>query len=180
MQDNDHYKPSDDTFLLAGCLHDASGDAALEIGTGSGYIAALLKERFNKVVATDLNFDVFREARTCAKNVSFVCCDGSSAVSGIKFDLIVINPPYLPSETIDDITVDGGAGGIEVTLRMVKDTLRLLKPGGSMLVVSSSVADYHALMGELEKIGLKTGVVAEKSFDFEKIIVLKASSVYRV
>jgi len=36
------YKPAEDTFLLADVLSDARGDNALEIGTGSGYIASIL------------------------------------------------------------------------------------------------------------------------------------------
>ncbi|MGH9877981.1 MAG: methyltransferase, partial [Nitrososphaerales archaeon] len=113
MHRNDYYKPSEDTFLLAECLRDASGRTAMEIGTGSGYLSELLAKRFSTVVATDIDMDAIRQAKERVKDVTFVCCDSSYAITNMKFDLIVMNPPYLPSNEIMDMTVDGGEDGIE-------------------------------------------------------------------
>lgn len=153
MHKNDYYKPSEDTFLLAECLQNLSGENAMEIGTGSGYITNLLKESFKKVVATDIDLGAIKEARKKAKNVLFICCDSSSAITNVAFDLVVVNPPYLPSDTIGDVTVDGGKYGIEVTLQMVKDAKRLLKHEGRILIVTSSLANYDLLVNKLREVG---------------------------
>ncbi|MFQ5920556.1 MAG: HemK2/MTQ2 family protein methyltransferase [Nitrososphaerales archaeon] len=176
---NKPYRPSDDTFLLAESVEASGGRSALEVGAGSGYIAALLKERFGRVVATDISIEAIREAKARAGDVEFVCCDSASAISNARFDLIVMNPPYLPSDTMDDVTVDGGRGGIEVTLRMVRDSLPLLRrddgAGGRMLIVTSSLADHRKLEAKIKEMGLQTHIARRKKLAFEELMVLEAS-----
>lgn len=171
MKENDYYKPSDDTFLLAECVKNLSGDNALEIAAGTGYISDLLRKKFNVVVATDLNFNALKEAN---KSISLVCCDSISAIKNIMFDLIVINPPYLPSKKIDDLSVDGGKDGIEVTLKMLEDARELIKDNGTIFVVTSSLAKYDGLLKHMRKLGYRTEVIARKKLDFEELLVISA------
>ena len=171
---NDYYKPSDDTFLLAECLQNASGRSALEIGTGSGYICELLTKRFKTVVATDIDLNAIRHAKEHVRDVMFVCCDTSSTITNIKFDLIVMNPPYLPSDAIKDVAVDGGKDGIEISTRMVTDSVRLLHKDGKIMMVVSSLANYRLLMERLHELGLKTSIIGERKLGFEEIMVLQA------
>ena len=180
MHRNDYYKPSDDTFLLAECLQNISGRSAMEIGTGSGYICRLLKTRFKRVVATDINMDAIKQAKDRVDGVTFVCCDSSSAISNMRFDLIVMNPPYLPSDEIKDVTVDGGRDGIEVATRMVRDSIRLLHPGGRILIVASSLANCNMLIERLHELGLKTSIISKKKLAFEEIMILEGSVSPRV
>jgi len=147
----------------------------MEIGTGSGYISNLLRDRFKQVVATDIDLGAIKETRKNAKNVLFVCCDSSSAITNVVFDLVVVNPPYLPSDTISDVTIDGGNYGIEVTLQIVKDVKRLLKHEGRILIVTSSLANYDLLINKLHQFGFKTDVINRKKLSFEEIIVLEVS-----
>ncbi len=175
MSGGDWYRPSDDTFLLAEVLGDASGSSALEIGTGSGYIAALLEQRFGRVVATDISAGAIGQTMKRTKKTEFVCCDSASAVSNIKFDLIVMNPPYLPSDRGSDPAVDGGAGGTEVTLRMVRDSVRLLGREGRMLIVTSSVADHQELVSRIRKMNLSTRIAGRKQLEFEELMVIEAA-----
>lgn len=172
---NDYYKPSDDTFLLAECLQDVSGRSAMEIGTGSGYLCELLTKHFKTVVATDIDPDTVRHAKELVEGVEFVCCDSSSAVTNIEFDLIVMNPPYLPSEGIKDVAVDGGQDGVEISTKMVADSLRLLHKDGRIMIVVSSLANYRLLMERLHDLGLKTEIIGERNLEFEEIMVLQAS-----
>lgn len=175
MSGEDWYRPSDDTFLLSESVENASGSSALEVGTGSGYIAALLERRFGRVVATDMSMEAIRQARTRAKDVEFVCCDSSSAISKTAFDLMVMNPPYLQSGGMSDLAVDGGAEGIEVTLRMVRDSLHLLSKHGRMLIVTSSLANHAALVQKIAEMGLTTRIIGRKRLAFEELMVLEAS-----
>ena len=138
---NDYYRPSNDTFLLAECAQNFGGESALEIARGTGYISNLLKEKFRSVVATDIDHDAIREVD---KSILLVCCDSASAIANIMFDLILINHPYLPSQGIHDLAVDGGKDGIAVTLKMLEDAIRLLRHNGTILLVTSSLANYDA------------------------------------
>jgi release factor glutamine methyltransferase len=172
---NDYYKPSDDTFLLAECLQNASGRSALEIGAGSGYICEILTKHFKTVVATDIDLDAITQAKENVRGVMFLCCDSSSAVTNMKFDLVVMNPPYLPSETIKDLAVDGGKDGIEISIKMARDAIRLLHGDGKIMIVVSSLANYRLLMERLNDLGLRTEIIGERKLGFEQIMVMQAS-----
>ncbi len=172
------YKPADDTFMLADAVNALHGDNALEIGTGSGYIAAILANRFNTVVATDLRLEalLYAKSNSSNRNVEFICCRNADAISNIIFDLIAINPPYLPSERIEDVTVDGGRKGIEVALEMLKSASRLLKDDGRIVMVVSSLAGYDELLSSLHSLGLYGYIISRKRYWFEDLILLEIRS----
>jgi len=54
------YPPSEDTFFLADYIKNVNGKSALDVGTGSGYLANILATSFSFVVATDLSFNVLK------------------------------------------------------------------------------------------------------------------------
>ncbi len=89
------YQPEEDTCLLldAALSEVKPGDRVLEIGTGSGTIAAELA-KVTDVVATDIN----PHAVSCAKTklLEVVQTDLFCGIKG-SFDLVVFNPPYLPT-----------------------------------------------------------------------------------
>jgi len=147
----------------------------MEIGTGSGYICELLTKHFKTVVATDIDLNAIKQAKERVKDATFVCCDSSSAITNMKFDLIIMNPPYLPSNEIKDITVDGGKDGIEVSSRMARDSVRHLHPSGKILMVASSLANYNLLIERLHGLGLETEIISRKKLAFEEIMVLQGS-----
>lgn len=164
------YKPSDDTFLLAECIKDLKGDSALDICTGSGYIAKILSKNFRIVVATDIDKCILKsDAR-----ISYICCNGASALKS-RFDIITINPPYLPSDMVSDITVDGGNEGIEVTLSLMKQCINLMHEKSRLFVVSSSLSNINKLL-DIEE--LETKIVKKKRLWFEELIVIEANLKY--
>lgn len=74
----------------------------LDMGTGTGAIAlALAHERPNwQIVATDINEDTLSVAMANAKNlglsnVKFLASDWFNNLTGLQFDGIVANPPYI-------------------------------------------------------------------------------------
>ena len=147
----------------------------MEIGTGSGYICEMLTKHFRTIIATDIDLNAIRQAKERVKDVTFVCCDSSSAITNMKFDLIVMNPPYLPSNEIKDVTVDGGEDGIEVSTRMIRDSVKLLHSNGKIMMVASSLANYNLLIERLHGLGLETEIVSSKKLAFEEIMILRAS-----
>lgn len=106
------YQPSDDTYLMLDSLVGYRGNSALEIGVGSGIILKELCKSFSVVVGTDIDLD----ALLCCNRLNrieadLICCDGAKALTPFqKYDLIVSNPPYLPTEDNDiyDKTIYGG------------------------------------------------------------------------
>lgn len=161
------YKPSEDTFLLAECIEHIKGDKALDICTGSGYIAYILSKNFKQVVATDIDFKTLLDAKR--DNISYICCDSCSCLN-TKFDLITVNPPYLPSDKIEDITIDGGKEGIEITLKIVDRCMHLMHENSRMFVVSSSLANINKL---LKIVKLNGKIVNSKRIGFEDIVIIE-------
>ena len=99
------YPPSEDTFFLADYIKNEKGEYALDIGTGSGYLAALLSKSFSVVVGTDLSFHVLKKSGYFTTNN--ICCNAADALKQ-QFDLIICNMPYLNTDEILDIRTDGG------------------------------------------------------------------------
>jgi release factor glutamine methyltransferase len=167
----DTYIPAEDTFFLAGHIAKESGHAALEIGTGSGYLAKILEKNFALVVATDIDLAALKSQENITQNN--ICCDGADALA-VKFDLVVCNLPYLPSDHITDKAVDGGHDGLVIPIRIIKSASTCLDPGGKMLLLTSSLANYQKLMEQLRELGFTVKVLAKKKLFFEELIILKA------
>jgi release factor glutamine methyltransferase len=156
-------------------LLDASGrrHAPLRIadlGTGSGAILlALLSELPNAIgIATDINLDALRMARHNAAQLGlagrahFIACDYASALAE-GLDLIVTNPPYIPSAEIAGLDIevrehdplralDGGTDGLDAYRVIAPEAARLLAPGGLLVVEvghdqSDDVADLMTAAG---------------------------------
>lgn len=127
------YPPAEDSHLLlrAALREVRPTDRVLEVGTGSGYVAASVLGRAANVVATDINPHAVECAR--ARGLAAVRTDLFAGLSG-PFDLVLFNPPYLPTlpeERIDDwleYALDGGPTGRAVIERFVADIGRVLSP----------------------------------------------------
>lgn len=145
------YRPAEDTFFLLEEVEKESlkGKRALEIGCGTCYIAAALAGAgAGLVVGCDI------EPAPEHGGAEAVRCDARALpFRDGSFDLVVFNPPYLPSEGIRDITVDGGRGGAEVPLMFLSAALRAVKRGGAVYFVVSSLTDTGSIEGFLKGSG---------------------------
>ena len=70
---SEQYVPDEDTFFLADYLKNETGKNALDIGTGSGYLAKILLEKFSKVIATDSKLKSLKQQKPKFPNL--VCCN---------------------------------------------------------------------------------------------------------
>jgi release factor glutamine methyltransferase len=163
------YAPAEDTFFLASFVEKERGESALEIGTGSGYLAQILQQNFGLVVATDIDFVALHEGKAQNK----VCCDAADALAQ-KFDLIICNLPYLPSDQITDSAVDGGKQGLQVPFKIIESASSRVRNGGKMLFLTSSLADYEKLMDAMSSRGFSASVLAKKKLFFEELIIVEA------
>jgi release factor glutamine methyltransferase len=117
----------------------------VDVGTGSGAIAlALKKERPQAtVLAIDRSPEAAEVARKNAQRLNLaidvVVGDLLQPVEGM-FDLVISNPPYIPSAEISSLppevrrepvlALDGGQDGLDVVRRLVKEAGSRLNPGG--------------------------------------------------
>ncbi len=171
------YQPEADTFLLlrAALSEVRPTDQVLEIGTGSGTIAAGLPEPA-RIITTDIN----PHAAACAreKGLEVIRTDLFAGICG-SFDLILFNPPYLPTlpeERIDDwleYALDGGITGREAIRRFAEGAGRLLAPGGRILLLISSLTGLAEVSAIFETHGYRVSAVAEEPIEDEILYVLR-------
>lgn len=92
-----------------------SGDRTLEIGTGSGYQAAVLAELGAKVCSIEKNPHLAGKARALLArlgyaNVDVICGDGSegyAAASPYQIILVTAASPHLPAALVDQMAEGG-------------------------------------------------------------------------
>ncbi|MGI0088840.1 MAG: HemK2/MTQ2 family protein methyltransferase [Nitrosopumilaceae archaeon] len=171
MAKTEYYSPAEDTIFIANHIQNEKGKYALDIGTGSGYLAQVLLPNFAIVVATDISFEATKVAYSVIENC--VCCDSANALCS-KFDLVVCNMPYLPSNEIADKTVDGLHEGLVIPLQIVKSAKHVIKKGGKMIFLTSSLANYKELLKQTEAIGFHVRLIATKKMFFEELILVEA------
>jgi release factor glutamine methyltransferase len=136
---------------------------AIDVGTGSGCIAcALACERPDlDVIAVDVSPAAAAVARDnaralgVAERVRVVAADLLECVRGPRADLIVSNPPYLPTATVPELepevraheprlALDGGPDGLALIRRIAATARRCLKPSGALALETAGDAQAEA------------------------------------
>ena len=167
---NDYYKPAEDTLFISDYLKNEKGTSALDIGTGSGFLAQVLSENFKLVMATDIDFSASKKAHEVIENC--VCCNAADAVNK-NFDLIVCNLPYLPSNELLDPTVDGLKEGVEIPYVIIKSASQRIRKGGKLVILTSSLANHTKLIEIIKSQGFDVRVAGKKKLFFEELILLE-------
>ncbi len=169
---NEYYKPDEDTFFLADNIQNEKGHAALDVGTGSGFLAKVLANNFELVIATDISFDALREAHKVVENC--ICCNSADALQ-YGFDLVVCNLPYLPSDQVADPTVDGLEEGLGITTEIIKSASNVVRKNGKLLYLTSSLANFQELIRRTERLGFSAKILSKKKLFFEELILVECT-----
>jgi len=148
------YEPREDTYLIKKYISnlDLTDKQVLEIGTGSGLIAETMLKKGANVTATDINPEALS---TLKSEITTVKSDLFENVEG-RYDLIVFNPPYLPEEDNNESSLKGsetwlgGAEGIEITEKFLRQAEDYLTSGGSCLLVMSSLSSIEGIVKEYD------------------------------
>lgn len=124
---------------------DVAGTEAidiLELGSGSGLTSVALARRNHRVTAVDRCPRATENTAENAKNngvvVRTVCSDwDASLVPGLAFDLVVTNPPFLPSPAPVFNHALWGGQNLCVVEAALQAAARRLKPDGRVLLMTS-------------------------------------------
>lgn len=137
-----------------------------DIGTGSGAILLALLHEIPEAfgVGTDVSLTALNTARDNAAALGlagrsgFVACSYAAALHG-PFDLIVSNPPYIPSGEIPKLSrevrehdphlaLDGGNDGYDAYRALIPQAAEHLAPGGALIVEAGQgqARDIETLM----------------------------------
>ncbi len=177
------YQPAEDTYLLlrAALAEAGLADRVLEIGCGSGFISLELGPKVARLLATDINPHAVRAAR--ARGIEVIRADLFKGIKG-KFDLILFNAPYLPTQPKErtgqwiDYALDGGENGRQTVDRFIEDLAGHLRPGGRALLLISSLTGLAEVLRTAKAAGFTAEVVADEGCFFERLYVLRLGTMY--
>ncbi len=160
--------PRQDTEILVEVVSKAAeGKSVLDLCTGTGCILLSLAKlcHLKRAVGTDISAEAVATAkknaqRLCAE-AEFFCGDLFQAVPQERFDIIVSNPPYIPSAVIDTLmpevrehepmsALDGDADGLKFYREISKNAGKYLNKSGQIFfeIGCEQGADVSALLKE--------------------------------
>jgi release factor glutamine methyltransferase len=181
------YPPQGDTFLLARELHGAGvrpGSRVLDLCTGSGLLAiTAARAGAGSVTAVDVGGPAVLAARLNARlrrvPVRVLHGDLFEPIEDEVFDVIVANPPYVPSAAeprgVRGRAWDAGRQGRAMIDRICARAPTAMAVGGMLLMVQSVLCGVEATLTSLRAAGLKASVVARRRQPFGPVMRSRAA-----
>lgn len=169
--------PRPDSETLIEAVLDHVGDrrygwriADLGVGSGCLLLTVLGELPGATGVGVDVSVAALRRARSNARalgfdrRTTFVRSDWGASMAG-PFDVVLCNPPYIPSAEIETlapevarheprVALDGGLDGMACYRALAPDLPRILAPGG-LAVVEIGVGQSDAVAALLKAAGLR-------------------------
>lgn len=177
--------PRPETELLAErAVKISAGKKVLDLCCGSGAVGIAVKaETDAEVWASDVSEEALAYARRNADEngteIRFVKSDLFSDLDG-TFDVIVSNPPYIPTDDIGKtdtevrdheprLALDGGPDGLDFYRRIIPEALSRLNPGG-VLLLEAGIGEAEAVRELLEGAGFKEMEIIKDLSGTDRII----------
>lgn len=163
------YEPAEDSFLLQKYVKKFAKGKVLDLCCGSGIQALTALENTKDVLAVDISKEAVNLCRK--KGINAIQSDLFDKIEE-KFDLIIINPPYLPKDEVDkefSLALSGGEKGNEIIGRFLKDAKKYLNKNGKILIVFSSLTPD--ILKLFKKYDYKYRKLEQLNYFFEKIYV---------
>jgi release factor glutamine methyltransferase len=189
------YPPQHDSLLLIDTLERAElaqGRRVLDLCTGSGVVAIAAAALGAASVTA---FDICPRAVRCSRGnairagvgVGVDVREGSwlGAMVLAPFEVVVANPPYVPTPPVPDHRViplaagpawawDAGIDGRIVLDPLCRSASSLLDDSGSMLLVQSALSGVEKSMNTLRSTGLDVEVIASQWVPFGPVLSARA------
>jgi len=179
----DVYEPAEDTFQLIEAIQLKRDDKVLEIGTGCGLISLICAKKGANVVCTDINpiaVELTKKNNLMNQNklngvLDVRLGDLFSVIDKFElFDIIVFNPPYLPTKPDERVlndwhekALDGGPDGLLQTKRFLEKVSDYLEKDGCGYFVFSSLSDRKKLEKYLTDAKLKYKIINSYKYNDE-------------
>jgi len=127
--------------LIALPNHQFSRAIDLGCGSGAGGLAVAAGREVKALYLTDINPTALAlagvNAAYAGRSASFAQSNLFAAVDG-QFDLILANPPYLADTAKRAYRDGGGTLGLELGLRIVRESIARLAPGGTLFLYTGA------------------------------------------
>lgn len=169
---------------LTGRRREPGQTTVVDVGTGSGAVALALAARARnaRIVGVDISRDALAVAarnrdRLGAESVEFVQGDMLTAIAG-SVDVIVSNPPYIPTSTLDSLAVevrrepavalDGGSDGLDHFRRLADQASERLAPGGALIVelmpeqMNAAISVARRVMGNIAAVSARLDLMGNR------------------
>jgi release factor glutamine methyltransferase len=183
LVDENVYEPAEDSFLFAENLPAKGFCRVADVGTGCGILSIVAAKRAREIVGIDLNPYAVRCARQNAylngmiDKIVFIQGNLLSSIDqNVKFDLILFNAPYLPTERESTSWLErswaGGETGRDIIDRFISEMEEHLSPNGQILLMQSSLSDIDQTAQRCVAMGLNPKIITRRSLPFFETIVL--------
>nr|WP_245998493.1 HemK2/MTQ2 family protein methyltransferase [Nocardia pseudobrasiliensis] len=182
------YRPEADTWLLKRAFDGARihrGGRVLDICTGSGALAiAAARAGAAEVTAVDISraavASAWLNSRCRGLGIELLRGDFEAVLGDRRFDVVLANPPYVPTppgtHTRGSARAwNAGPTGREILDRLCTRLPRLLSAQGVALIVHSTLADPDRTVGLLRDQRLKAAVVARSQIPFGPVLRERAA-----
>jgi len=169
---------SDASVLLDAALPRMRGDV-LDLCSGSGVLALSAVPHAASVLAVDMSRMAAGAIRLNAllnrRRVEVRRGDLFAAVGSRRFDVILTNPPYVPTPPgaqarLGSPAWEAGPRGRDLLDRICAAAHAHLRPGGEVLIVHSALADIDRTLELLGRSGLTAVVIAEQQGPYGSIV----------
>jgi release factor glutamine methyltransferase len=162
------FEPRSDAGMLLDAVREHVRGDVLDVCTGSGVIALSVARSSQSVTAVDLSRVAVAAVRLGAlvngAAVEVLHGDLFEPVAGRTFDVILANPPYVPTaagaSAPGSRAWDGGQDGRAVLDRLCREAPAHLRPGGDLFIVQSSLTGTDRTLTMLQLAGLSASVAA--------------------
>ncbi len=174
------YEPAEDSYLLIDVVMPIASGDVLDLCCGTGIIGLCIASKVKSVTSIDINPIAVKN--TCENFKINLVYDKLNAIVGdlfsplreVKFDLIIMNPPYLWEEDEPkDISWTGGKKGREIIDKFIINVGKFLKKNGKALFIQSTINNIEESLKLIDKMRLKGKVIMKKKFLFEEIVVIE-------
>ena len=192
-------RPETENLVEAACdrLKNRSEIWGIDIGTGSGAIVVALAKLLpgSTWYATDISAEALNVATENARRlgvdsrVTFLAGDLLEPILAVatslpKFDMIVANPPYIPSVEINNLqaevrqepllALDGGSDGLAIYRRLIPQVTEVIATDGFLIMEHG--ADQRI---QLEALAMANGFTSQSLLDLagrERVLICRPNT----
>jgi release factor glutamine methyltransferase len=185
--------PRSDTEILVEALLARTSKTQhvqiVDVGSGSGAIVvSFLRNRPHALgIAVDISKEALDIAQTnacrlgVAERLRLICGDLLEPMLSKKVDIIVSNPPYIPTEDIKGleqevqnepvVALDGGSDGLNCYRKLIEQSREVLSSGG-ILAFEVGIGQAEQVAALIRETGVYTDIEVIKDYGgIERVVI---------